>query len=232
MSRAVAEQEQAGTKVVRQFEITPPGPSTRISYDLNSVPLNLDFEKLAGRYLTHWTRATNTPWPDERPIDFYHAILESARYPRSGFDTLCHIIETRIIKASSRHMPENIPTVSFTGLSPREVIPLMRWRARYTQMSFEPYGLAVPIELADTSGICPVLYRDKVSPIGLQTPVWLTQSIGTKSDWRQENEYRHLGDFALSDFAPDRLLAFCLSPNEAQTIEGRYGIQAMPLATD
>lgn len=231
MSRALAEQEQAGKKIVRQFDIGPPPRSSRLAYNLSQIRFNPGLDQMERNYLVHWTRATNSPWPDERPIDFYQSILESVRYPRTAFDTLCHILETRVLRASSRHMPENTPTVSFTGLTAQEVLPLMRWRARYTQMSFEPYGLAIPIDLAKASGICAVEYRDKKSGSESAVPAWLTQSIGLKSDWRQEKEYRHLGDLSLDlgDFAT--LVAFCLSPSEASTIAGRYGIRALPLSS-
>jgi hypothetical protein len=232
MIDAVAEAQKNGRQVIRDFDAGPPGRSAKLAYDLSGLQLNPELDEFADRYLIHWTRATNDPWPDERPIDFYRAILESARYPRTGFDTLCHILDTGVLRGSPRHMPENTPCVSFTALSPREIIPLMRWRARYTQMSFEPYGIGIPIGLAPELGIRPVRYYQSCESTPDSVPTWITQSAGAKSDWRQEHEYRHRGDLNLARIDPELLVPFCLDRTEANLVRARFGLRVIPLSAD
>lgn len=166
-----------------------------------------------GHWIVHWTRTSNGPWPDERPVDFYDDLLRRDCYPRSAFDTLTRILSSRRIIASPRHMPGNIPCVSFTAASVQGFVPLMRWRSRYREMSFEPYGVGIRVSAARNIGVRPVHYHDRRdSPDA--GPVWGSQSAGVLTDWRQEQEWRVRGDVDLADISPGDLAAIC--PTEAE----------------
>jgi len=161
-------------------------------------------------------------------VDYYRAVLNSDRYPRSAYDTLIHILTIRTLKATTRHMPAGTPTVSFTGLSVAESLPLMRWRARYAEMSFEPYGVALARSAATRLGIRAVRYYD--AGAGRPAPggdVWLTQSMGQRTDWRQERESRARGDLDLSSLSGDDFIAICFHPGEAQKITALTGVRAV-----
>jgi hypothetical protein len=125
-------------------------------------------------------------------------------------------------------MPGNIPTVSFSGISPLEFAGLMRWRARYREMSFEPYGIGIEREFALRHGIKPVMYYEKECPLSPQgCDFWLTQSRGMKTDWRNEDEYRFRGDFSLAHVSHDKIVCFCFETKQARTIKRQYGIKAI-----
>ena len=235
MSKLIYEMESSGEKKVdRRFQISYEKRSERLAYDLDPETLQPKLERTAGRYLIHWTRACNGAWPDERLIDFHRAVLSSERYPRSALDTLCHILDEQRVLASSRHMPGGVRTVSFSSLSPRELIPLIRWRARYRQMSFEPYGIGISKEYALSIGILPVSYYSRAEGEGSDgghdlsyRDQWLSQSVGQITDWRQEREYRYLGDLGLAAIPTEHLQAFCLTADEARLIKQRTGIRAI-----
>jgi hypothetical protein len=219
-------------EIVRDFAVTKSSKNPTLAYHLHIASLNPEIDSVARQYLIHWTRTSNSAWQDERPIDYYAAIVRSETNPRSALETLRHIVSSRWIIASARHMPENIPTVALSSLSPRDVIPLMRWRARYSEMSFEPYGIGIRADYASHLNVHPVVYYEgKHPPPKASTSPWLYQSIGMKTDWRQEQEYRHKGDLSLDGLPKDAFCLFCRFPEEALQLERDFGIKAIALQT-
>lgn len=218
---------QQGKDVEDRFQIDYEKRVQPLAYRLKEEQLNPELRKLEDRYLIHWTRASNSAWPTERLIDYYQAVIESESYPRSAFSTLTNIIATGIVVATSKNMPHGIPTVSFSGLAPVDVVPLVRWRSRFRQMSFEPYGVGIEKEYAMSKGICPVQYYDRNCNNTSDSEPWLWQSVGEKSDWRAEKEYRYKGDFDLATMPSSRLLNFCYTQGEVEIIEKSTGIRAV-----
>jgi hypothetical protein len=216
-----------GKEVVSHFQVLYEKRSEPFAYSIQTDRLNPELMGMKDQYAIHWTRVSNSAWPTEKLVDYYKAIIKSETYPRSAFHTLMHIITTKRICASSKHMPMSIPTVSFSGLPPVEVISLMRWRSRYQQMSFEPYGIGIEKDYAINSGIYPVRYYRRKSKRNNDNEAWLWQSIGERGDWRAEHEYRHKGDFNFSHIPAHQLCAFCYTKKEAQIIEQTTGIKAV-----
>ncbi len=200
-----------------------------LAYRLKVKQLNPKLQQIEDQYLIHWTRSANSAWPTEKLIDYYKAVIESETHPRSAFSTLMNIISIRKIVATPKNMPAGIPTVSFSGLAPTDIVPLVTWRSRFRQMSFEPYGIGIEKQYAMGKGICPVRYYRKDCDRIHDSERWLWQSVGEKGDWRAEQEYRHKGDFDLSRFPSNRLLALCHTQREAEIIEKSTGLQAVSL---
>lgn len=218
---------RAGKRMIDQFGTKYQRLRLPISYMLDENSLSKIIAKSGRDYIIHWTRSSNGPWPNERKIDFFGSVLNSETYPRTAFDTIRKMIEEKRIIASSRKMPGKTPTVSFSGLSPVEAAKLMRWRPRYRQMSFEPYGIGIERELAPSLDIKEVQYYDSRKEKSPTTvPFWLTQSIGKITDWRHECEYRHLGNFDLSCVPVDKLILYCRYRVEAEEIESKSGIKS------
>jgi NADH:ubiquinone oxidoreductase subunit D len=94
-------------------------------------------------------------------------------------------------------------------------------------MSFEPYGVGIEREYASELGIQSVQYysRDSDRPDGF--PVWLTQSSGVKTDWRQEREYRYKGDFDFSVVPKDKLICFTRTRDQAAQLQNALGIRTI-----
>jgi len=197
-----------------------------LKYHIETKNLNRELYQVNESYIVHWTRTTHSPWPDERAIDYYTAILENDSYPRSAFYTLSNMIRKRRIIASSRHMPGNIATVCFSGCSPHCFVPLMRWRSRYTEMSFEPYGIGIERNYALKIGIKPVVYYTKTAPHHHEN--WLCQSSGKQGDWQKEKEFRFLGDFDFHQIPNEKLICFCHTPDESKRFKTEFGIKTIP----
>lgn len=225
---------QGGDKSANEsFRMPYSSRTVRIKKEYEKKTINPDIKILGSDFLFHWTRAASRPWPTERPIDFYRAIIESTVYPRTAFDTLRNILTTGIA-VSSRHMPKGISTVSFSALPPAQVIPLMRWRQRYREMSFEPYAIGIRKEAALRAGIKPVEYfeRGNLRKLESADDRWRLQSIGVKTDWRQEAEYRYPGDIPLNQFTASDRVIIVSNVEEAATLSASCNERIMPLFVD
>ncbi len=219
-------------KIIIKFYCPYSRKSTPIAYTINDKNLNPQIREIADTHLIHWTRTSNSAWPTEKLIDYYSDIINADSFPRNAFNTLQNILGIQRIVSSSAHMPANIPTVSFSGTLPEYFLPLMRYRARYRQMSFEPYGIGVEKKYAQSIGIKPVCYYDRSEKNHLDaSEEWLMQSSGVKSDWRKEDEYRHLGNLDLSKISRNKLLCFCYITQEATMLELHYSIKTISFLT-
>jgi hypothetical protein len=196
-----------------------------IKFEIEPQRVNRDTDTLLDNYLIHWTRSSHTPWPGERWYDYYEAVVKSrGTYPRSGLDTLCRILEERKIRASFRHQRKRFPAVAFSALKPSEAAGLMQWRARFQEMTFEPYGIAVEREAAAEAGIRKVFYghsdmyqylEDEYRPY--------FQSIGARGFWMPEKEYRHIGDFDLKKIPGSKITVIVWCEEEKERMSDIFG---------
>ncbi len=214
----------AASGVVNDFEVPYVRRTVPLKYTLDSEATTRQMTKVRRGFLTHWTRSANGPWPTERVRDYCDAVLDTQEYPRSAFATLRSILATGRIAASPRHMPGNTPCVSLTAKQPHEFLAHMRWRARYREMSFEPYGIGIAADAAVALGARPVDYAGAAD-----TPAWLHQTPGTITDWRDEREWRCAGDIDLSEVARDQVVCFCWTACEAAALTGQFGVDAFAL---
>ncbi len=219
----------AGKGIIRDFQVEYDAHRTTLAYTITPEELNPELAEIGDRYLIHWTRAFDCPWPTETAIEYYRDIVSSDSYPRSAFHSLGNIIETGTIKASTNHMSGKIATVAFSATPPCLMTRLMRWRSRYRQMSFEPYGVGIEKGEAENLGIMPVGYVDdaRKGHSAESDGRWLLQSRGRKSDWTRENEYRYRGDLDLSIVNKDRMILICRTTDEAERISHQSGIRAV-----
>jgi hypothetical protein len=207
-----------------QFQIEYQKRRVPLAYKIKRDKVPSETINIRDRYIIHWTRSSNGPWPSEKKHEYFSAVTGSEAYPRNAFHTLQNIIKTGKIIASSAHMPKGFPTVSFSGLAPDKILPLMKWRSRYCRMAFEPYGIGIEKTTAMQLGIVPVKYYRK-GEYPKDTIPWQLQSMGMKTDWQQEMEYRYPGDFSLWDINHDKILCFCHTRDEAEIIEKLFGIK-------
>ncbi len=232
MERLIREAEKREKPIIDKFQVDYERRREPLAYRLDKSEINPEIEGMGNQYLFHWTRTTNTPWPTETSSDFYRAITESQNYPRSAFHSLINILTAGIIRASSRNMPGNAATVSFSDRQPSDMTELMSWRSRYRVMSFEPYAVGIDRSAAADLNILPVIYYDRTSGRSAKsfdvTDRWRTQSRGVRSDWTLEGEYRCRGDMDLSEIPADKMLALCHTRREAEIIHDETGINTIP----
>jgi hypothetical protein len=203
LEKLLAASEVQGKAIDNSYEVPRPRDKTVHISSINLDTIDLGLDDVFRDYIIHWTRAVHQPWPGETHHDFYDAIVRSGDdYPRSALHTLMRILAEKRLRASPRHMRSGVTAVSFSSLSPSRAAALMRWRARYREMSFEPYGVAIKQSAAERIGIKKAVYGNKEMIVYLsadEKPYF--QSLGTIGDWEKEREYRYLGDLDLNRFA-------------------------------
>ncbi|RME23924.1 MAG: hypothetical protein D6800_09230 [Candidatus Zixiibacteriota bacterium] len=231
MAALLAAHRQRKTCVDR-FRVTAKTRLAPVGYRIPADTINPRLAELAGPFLFHWTRACHGPWPDESPFTYYRDIINSPSYPRSAFETLRRIVSHRRLIASPWRMPGNIPTVSFSACPPASMAPLMRWRARYRRMSFEPYAIGIRRTVAEDVGIRPVCYYRGDNPLAGSDDIWLSQSAGRQTDWRHEHEYRHRGDLNLSAISDTDLVLITRTRSEATALSQVTGLRVYPFTTE
>ncbi len=176
----------------------------RPRYDLAVLNPAIDWEQ----WLIHFTRSSSGPWPDESDFDFHHAIITSTdEFCRSARRTLPHIIETGIVYSSAKKIRGGFGVVPFGLVTPATVTHLFRYRPRFLNPGFEPYGLAISKEAAVTMGIRPVIYGlpDTYDSLSDDDKPFFQNRGSHEAQWTIENEWRHLGDFRLDRIPPDHL---------------------------
>ncbi|MBI5869231.1 MAG: hypothetical protein HZB43_13240 [candidate division Zixibacteria bacterium] len=203
-----------------RFEVTVHAPeSHHLRRLVDSSALTRPIQDWGDDWLIHWTRTCHGPWPGETKAQFFECFSEwSVEYCHSAYKTLLHILREKRIRASARKIGDKRAVVAFTDLSPVASLELMRWRPRWTNWAFEPYGIAIHRDLAATLGIRPVRY---VPAAGWKTVPTeekpFTHSDG-KSDpiWPMEREWRCLGDVDLASIPPEAIRIIVRERAEAE----------------
>lgn len=221
---------QNSTKVDRSFQTKYQKLKVKHAYDLLNVKLTEEIDTMPNDYYIHWTKSPKDKWSFESYYNYYNAILHSDYYPRTAFQTLQNIVHSKTIFASATHMPKNTPTVSFTSLSPIDTIPLFKWRSRYQEMSFEPYGIGINKYSSYAKFIKEVIYYDKKEASNIfsdKSKIWRSQSQGIYTSWETEHELRQLGDFSLQNIPKSDMILFTRYKKEADQLEQSTGIKSI-----
>ncbi len=227
LERLIEEPKTSGVTIARDFQTEYDSRPSECKVIIDQARLRPHVNRLLDNNLIHWTRGTSAPWPDETSYQYYEDIIHArTRYPRSALDTLKRILNRRKILASSRHLPKGLRAVSFTGTAPLKAIGLMRWRARYQEMSFEPYGVAVEKQAALDVGVRKVLYGDAATSRNLESADRdYFQNVGKEGYWLPEEEYRYIGDFDLALLPEEKVTAVVWKkadiPEIAEEFKGR-----------
>jgi len=189
--------------------------------EYNYESIDRKYPKEEWHYLTHWVHCTYKPWRGESSYDFYGSIYNSKNeYSHSAKATLSNILINNKIFATSSNIREHFEVVSFTELSPAESLSMMKWRKRKVMYNFEPFGIALNRRYASEIGMKPAIYGDDVLYLSLsQQERALFQAIGDRYDWRNEKEWRHVGDIDLSLIPKDMVKIIVPMAKEAEMIE-------------
>ena len=104
----------------------------------------------------------------------------------------------------------------------------MRWRARYREMSFEPYGIGIEKKAAEKLGVRKVLYGNPEMYRYLDRddqPYF--QSIGSRGFWLPEREYRFLGDLDLELLDQKDIIVIVWKPDEVSLVKSIFDGQVV-----
>jgi hypothetical protein len=206
-------------KVSVQFRIDYTKPQA--IFQLDKLPVLEVDEGQEWQYLTHWTRTALEPWPGETKADFYHALsFATAGFPRDGFHTLCKLLKDQKILSSDKLIKGRFETVSFTEKAPWELHQLIKWRPSLVRWTFEPYGIAITMDALEKAGARQVIYGYDYQYRFLQGDdrAFYQAFDPEGSDWRQEAEWRFLGDLDLSRFQPEEVIVIVQTFEEAEIL--------------
>ena len=173
-------------------------------------------------YITHWTHTCHGAWPGQKAAAFFKSLLASGdRHPNDALGTLKNILREKLLRGSSTNMRGDLRAVAFSKHPPQKVISLMRWRKRYVRWNFEPYGIAIARPAAVDIGIRPViygrpeLYKRLADP---DKPYFQSEGIDG-GDWREEAEWRFVGDLDIAGIDAKDLLIIVATSSEIARIK-------------
>jgi hypothetical protein len=228
MSRLIEESRKNGKKVLDDFRLEYKSGEKRKLAKFDEGDIEKRFPSESWDFLTHWTNTLNGPWPGERLADYYRAVAGSMDdYPRSAMNTLSRILREKKIRGSAKHSFSDVGSVSFTELAPSESVGLMKWRPKWVKNVFEPYGIAVKRETAISADTRKVEYWDSksLSKLSKEERLYL-HAEGENGAWAQEKEWRFIGDFDFSEFAPQDVTAIVRKKRECDAIgESDYRVE-------
>ncbi len=191
-------------RVSDKFVVEYQKPSSQIFHP-DQLPKLKDKGDAEWEFLTHWTRTAINPWPGETKAEYYRSFFQQSEgYSHSGFNTLCRILRDMTIMGSDKLIRGVIKTVSLTEIPPWQINRLIRWRSPLQRWTFEPYGIAIKKGRLNEEGCRRVIYGWDYQYRFLQEddrPYF--QAIERDGyDWRQEREWRCVGDLDLKKFEP------------------------------
>ncbi len=226
------------TKVDQRFRVPYKKIQTTIKQNYENHQIDLDTAAYLENYLIHWTRTSNHPWPSEKRWEFYRDLSNAqTSYPRSAFFTLQRILSEKRIRGSARHMPNSTAMVSLTAASLFESVSLMKYRARYREMTIEPFAIAIPHEFAVSVGARRIKYcsTTEMKSFSREEKLFTHSNGRTKlSDsekskvaaWEKEQEWRVLGDIDLKSVWSE-IVVLTESQTQADEIEKVFGLKTL-----
>ena len=174
-----------------------------------------------GNWLVHWSRASKGPWPGEKAWEFYRDLIAHPDiYVRSAYETLIRILTEQKIRGSSWHLPAGRFAVSFTSLEPENAVQLMRWRKRFVQYTFEPYGIGIKRNVLAEMGGFEVRYEKPPHDVSAGKNIFY-QSPGERGDWTKEKEWRVPGDCKLDEIDRNDMLIIVPDKSFAEKVQPR-----------
>jgi hypothetical protein len=170
-------------------------------------------------YLTHCTRGSIGPVPQESMAGYYRRIWAEGRvHATDPFFALQSIIADGRVRGSTWLTRGDQPTVSLSQVPLPELLSRRKFRKHLGRWEWEPYGLLFDQRVLTQAQ--PVIYanhNELSSMTGDQQALF--QPIDSNIDWTAEQEWRVLGDIDLRTL-----------PAEAATVFTRYRHEAMQLA--
>lgn len=162
--------------------------------------------------LSHFTRGTNGPWPGQSPAEYLEDLWQGGmRGRRDAPAALSRILESSVLKASSRLIRGRFPVVSFTAQSPERIAELHRYRSHLVRWDFVPWGIVFDRDWLAKRQARPVKYLPSTSfpTLPPDERPWFQKHEPPACDYSTEEEWRILGDLDFSD-APQHAVRLVL----------------------
>ena len=163
--------------------------------------------------MVHCTRACVGPWPGETKRQYQDAILlgEDECFLRSPLETLCRIIRSGTILASAIVTSSKYPVVCWSAVPLLNLLERRCFRSHVQRWDYEPFGIAVRLEVAKQLGCQPVIYGQPRDRKKLRAgDRFRFQAVGKSIDWRSEQEWRMCGSLNLLALSEQDVRVFAL----------------------
>lgn len=185
-------------------------------------PISSSQQFLDTGYLTHCTRRTAGPWPDQTAGDYHDSlILDRPDTDRSALATLARIASHGKLLATGAAIRGGIRVVCFTAVALNEIKNLRTFRGHRGRWDFEPYGICIRQKWLEQRGARQVRYGDASLWNELtddERPFFQKNQGSTRNsiDWSVEREWRHVGDVTLDQLPADAAVLFVPTYDEAR----------------
>ncbi len=234
LDRLIREFKRPEAFVDRRFAVPYRKSARRIfrPIDASGVTVGKD---APWRFVTHWTRSFNGPWPNQSLQDYYRMVAASRdTYSHSALNTLKRIVRSKQIVGTSRHIRGGYSVVSFTDHHPADAIKLMRWRARFLRWNFEPYGIAIDIDYADFMRIMRVSYGAPglYSELPESKRPYFQNTGRKQADWTKEHEWRYHGNLSLAEAGSDKVKIIVRKKSEVTEVQRLTSFEVIALTRE
>lgn len=174
-------------------------------------------------FLIHWTRRCSGPWPDQADWQYIDELLfRSEKKYRGELQVLRRIVATGRLLSSGRWNRAGREVVSFSDRRLSEISKLKKFRPHLGRWDFLPYGIAIQRNWIAQHGGRPVIYGEqpKWEQLDQSQRPYFQPSLSRdgKMDWRQEREWRWLGDFDLKQPPIEAVAVFVSDLLEAESM--------------
>jgi hypothetical protein len=187
-------------------------------------------------YLFHYTRGCAGPWPGETYREYLLSLFDAGPLcGHSALETLIRILQDGSIRAGSGMIRGDKAVICWSSHPPRELFQMRKWNRTLARWTVEPYGIAVRRDILRSLGVKPAVYGNESVYSRLAEPeryrFQLSRSSGSAS-WRQEREWRLLGDLALGGIKPGGGFAFVRTAEERDRLLGSVDPEMPIVALD
>lgn len=182
-------------------------------------------------WLIHTTRASDRRRAGESRIDFFSRLFALPREQIGGpFVTLRTILQQALLRGRSEPIRGNVRVVSWSATPLQHLLGNRTFRRGRRHWDYEPYGIAIPRDLAPLIAASPVIYGPEAhyaqlppeqqpffQPVSFSSPA--SQRSSGKIDWTFEREWRSIGDVRLVGAIAKQAIAFVPTHSEATELQ-------------
>ncbi len=196
----------------------------------DNMPAANHSESIESNYLYHYTRSCPGPWPGQTQAQYWRSLIHDEPHAaHSGFDTLCRILEEKLIRGASRFIRGKESVVCLTELPPTRLSSLARWRRGLTRWAVEPYGIGIDRAALIDYGARPVQYGTEgdFSKLPPEQKYLFQVQRSRCLLWDVEREWRVKGNIDLSVVPHDRIVILVAEHAEMEMIQCRFDLRTV-----
>jgi hypothetical protein len=196
------------------------------SIELPPHPLNVPILELSEiqpeRFLLHWTRRRIGAWPDQTQHEYLDdLIFRSSRRNHDDLSAIARILASRKLIGSNQLTRDCNPVVCFSNIPITELTKRTVFRKHLGRWDFQPFGIAIDRDVLMELGVKPVIYGDQQDWEEMSfedRPYFQLAASNSQIDWREEQEWRLVGNLDLKLVGSNSAVVFVSTISEAEII--------------